>query len=84
MAITEVYGRQVCRCEKCGHVWLALKIGKRCGNPAKRCWGWNEGGVKQEVEAPKNFGKSRNVTGMCVHGREAKFCVYCQKTAKGK
>jgi predicted transcriptional regulator len=51
-------------------------------------WSMSPAAVKAghvATEPEKNSpDKPRRAAGMCVHGREAKFCVHCQKAAKGK
>ena len=35
-----------CQCDVCGHLWLVRKgraVPRRCANPKKRCWHWNDG-----------------------------------------
>jgi hypothetical protein len=44
MPTEKVFGRLVCKCGECGHVWMVEgdKEPERCGNAKKRCRGWNE------------------------------------------
>jgi hypothetical protein len=48
MAYVLIFGRFVCKCEKCAHVWMVDKsrgLPVRCGNAQKRCSAWDGGEV---------------------------------------
>lgn len=54
-------------------VGMVDAVGKSAGDAAR--------GAQVRIS---NWDKPKREAGMCVHGRETKFCVYCQRAAKGK
>ena len=51
MAVKEVFGRLVCRCDKCGHTWIVKpkhsEEEKPRDCPRCRTIKWNEGGLSK-------------------------------------